>query len=172
MAYHKNQNQKTEVIQKDVQMYNKAIEDASGEILDHFNNGGGLFVAMLIDKIKYNGEYAEKAKNYNKNMMRASFELKFTIRSNLSHMRIISPDENGFYSDIDVKLFADTFNNALLLNFSDQSELGPYKGMKIPLISYNEANDFLNWNEKIINIIYPDLRRRYDVTYNNITINR
>ena len=42
-------------------------------------------------------------------------------------------------------IFADYINNTMLLNYGDQTELGPYKdSVKLPSYTKEKAKDFLN----------------------------
>ena len=58
-------------------------------------------------------------------------------------------DGDGKYSDKEVSMYTDFINASIILNYSDQSDLGPYEDkVKLPKLSEDDAKKFLN-NEQI-----------------------
>ncbi len=96
-------------------------------------------IAVLIDKIFLGNKFGNKAKNFYIKVL-WKFELtKIDAKANGT----FDLDKDGSYSEKEVGLFTDYVNNTMLLNYSDQRDLGPYN-VKIPHISEKDADIFLN----------------------------
>ena len=119
--------------------------DTIGNFVDGItSNGKGL--AILIDKVFRGNKFGKKAAKYYCNIL-FKFEL---LKSNAKVSGQFDLDHNGSYSETETILFTSYVNNTMLLNYSDQSDLGPYK-VTIPQIFLNDADIYLN--NKYISII-------------------
>ena len=113
----------------------------------------GNALAILIDKVFLRNKFGDKANKFYAKVL-WQFELtKIDAKSN----GLFDIDKDGSYSEKETKLFADYVNNTMLLNYSDQSELGPYK-VTIPHISENDADIFLN-DKSIPSISEYDIKK-------------
>ena len=111
---------------------------------------GSNAIGIIIDKIFLGGKYQEAARKF-----AIKVELAFAdIKRQAAGM--LEADSNGKYSDMALELYVDYVNNTMMLNYTDQRELGPYENsVKVPRITKKQADYELN------------LRFRLDIKPNN-----
>jgi hypothetical protein len=121
-----------------------AISDA----LEHFgydNSGNAIAVTKdlwkITDKYFGNKKYLEAATKFQFKVMIAFAEAK--AKAKISGEFDLNND--GIYSDYEVRAFTNHVNNEMGLNYIDQGSLGPYAGeIDIPRLSESDANFYLN----------------------------
>ena len=107
---------------------------------------GSNAIGIIIDKIFLGGRHQEATNKY------AIKTLVSFIEVQRIAARMVSPDDNGLYSEDALRVFTDHVNSSMIFNFSDQRELGPYQGsVRIPQITRSDAYSYLNGS--------PHLRR-------------
>ena len=119
--------------------------DAIGDFVQGITENAE-WLTVLIDKFYFDSKYAKAAQEF----YFKALTTFLTIQLEAKNSGFYDIDKDNYYSDKDVELFANYVNNTMLLNFSDQSELGPYT-VKIPLLSIKEAKLYLNSLEDEIN---------------------
>ena len=95
-------------------------------------------IQIIIDGIS-GGKYANAAQKF---YIKVLWDFD-CIKIEAKYSGKFDRNNDGFYSKDECKLFSEYVNDTMLLNYSDQSELGPYK-IVIPQITEKEANFFLN----------------------------
>ena len=119
--------------------------DAIGDFVQGITENAG-WLTVLIDKFYFDSKYDKAAQEF----YFKALTTFLTIQLEAKNSGFYDIDKDNYYSDKEVELFANYVNNTMLLNFSDQSELGPYT-VKIPLLSIKEAKLYLNSLEDEIN---------------------
>ena len=139
-----------------IEEYSKQC-DTIAEFVDGItSNGNGL--AILIDKVFFGNKYGNNALRFYFNVL-FQFDL-LKVETKVSER--FDLDNNGYYSKKEIKLFVNFINTTMLLNYSDQADLGPYK-VSIPQISEKEADIFLN-NKNILFLSEYDIDKfNYDI---------
>ena len=134
-----------------IEEYSKKCETIASFVDGITSNASGL--GILIDKVILRNKFGKRADKFYAKVL-WQFELTI-IDAKLNGQ--FDLDKDGTYSEKETKLFADYVNDTMILNYSEQSDLGPYK-VKIPYISEKEADTFLN-NKFIPSIIEKDIKK-------------
>lgn len=135
-----------------VQTYNKAIEDTTSQIYDKLSTNNTL--SKFIDKICSGGKYAQRAEAFEVKTLIAFSTIKIDLKNDLTNRGIIKADNKEKYTKEDAALFAVVVNATMLLNYLEQSELGPYAGdVEVPQMSVDDAHEFLNNTAKYDSIL-------------------
>jgi hypothetical protein len=74
------------------------------------------------------------------------------------NFELIEPDENGQFSEKEATLFANSVNATMGLNYSNQSELGPYEdSVNIPQMTTIDALLYLNRKDPSEEMLQPPI---------------
>jgi hypothetical protein len=93
----------------------------------------------IWDKLFLGGEYQKKAETFSSKVLRGFIEAQAKAANMFDY------NNDGKYSENEVKLITDYVNNFMLLNYSDQKSLGPYEGnVYIPRLTTKETDYYLN----------------------------
>ena len=126
-----------------IENYSKECSAIGDLVVGQTSNPSGA--GILIDKLFLHGKYGNKALTYECNVLTAFIMLQVDVKNEGT----FDLDGDGKYSDKEVSMYTDFINASIILNYSDQSDLGPYEDkVKLPKLSEDDAKKFLN-NEQI-----------------------
>jgi RHS repeat-associated protein len=113
------------------------LVEGFGLAAEHLETNNAL--GEIIDRIFFEGKLEDVA-------IRFYFTVHLTVRQTMKEFKnsgFFDFNDDGKYSSNEVTAFTNAVNNTLLLNFSDQHTLGPYR-VKLPVISEAKAAEYLN----------------------------
>ena len=112
--------------------------DALSGLVEGLNNNSNNF-AIFIDKVFLDKKFENEANKFYGKMILEFEKLKNDSKASGE----FDLNKDGVYDEKETKLFSQYVNDSMILNYSDQKDLGPYK-VEIPQITDDDAKEYLN----------------------------